>query len=70
MAKFYEDYIVGEKRTTLGRTVTESDISMMLGITRYLEPLMIDEEFAKKAHFGARIAPGRMILLFMGVKLN
>lgn len=66
MAKFYEDYIVGEKRTTPGRTVTESDISMMLGITRYMEPLMIDEEFAKKAHFGARIAPGRMILLFMG----
>ena len=66
MSKFYEDYIVGEKRVTPGRTVTEADISIMLGITRYMEPLMIDEEFAKKAHFGKRIAPGRMILLFMG----
>ena len=66
MSKYYEDYQIGESAETCPRTVTEADLSIMLGIARYMEPLMIDEEFAKKSHFGTRIAPGRLILLFMG----
>ena len=66
MSRFFEDYLVGESIMSPARTITEADISIILGITRYMEPLMIDEEFARQSHFGTRIAPGRLAVLFMG----
>lgn len=66
MARYFENYAVGDKIITPGRTVTEADISIILGISRYVEPFMIDEEYAKTTIFKTRIAPGRLILLMMG----
>lgn len=66
MGKYYEDYKIGEKTLSAGRTVTEGDLSVLLGICRFIDPFMIDEEAAKKTVFGGRIAPGRLIIAFMG----
>lgn len=66
MARYFEDYQVGYKVVSPGRTVTEADISIILGIGRYNAPIMIDEEFAKATRFGGRVAPGMVTLLIAG----
>jgi acyl dehydratase len=66
MPKYWEDYTVGEKFTTPGRTVSEGMINVIAGLAGFTLPLFWDEEEAKKTHFGTRIAPGRITLLFMG----
>jgi len=66
MAKYWEDYEVGAKAVSPGRTVTEADISIALGIGRYTDPSMVDEEYAKTTIFKGRIAPGRFTIFIMG----
>ena len=66
MPRYFEDYQVGEKFISPGRTVTDADISIVLGIGRYIDPFMIDEEYAKETVFGGRIAAGRFIIFMMG----
>jgi len=66
MSKYWEDYEVGEKFITPGRTVSQGMIDIMLGLAGFTLPLFWDEEEAKKGAFGTRIAPGRLTLLIMG----
>ena len=66
MTRYFEDYKVGETFSSVGRTVTEADISIAMGIARYVEPVMIDEEYAKNTIFKGRIGPGRLTLFLMG----
>jgi 3-hydroxybutyryl-CoA dehydratase len=66
MAKYFEDYRVGDRLVSPGRTVTEADVSILLGICRYSEPIMIDEEYAKTTRFGGRIVQGRVALALAG----
>jgi 3-hydroxybutyryl-CoA dehydratase len=66
MEKTYlEDYEVGEKMTSPGRTMTESDITAFAGLTGDWHPIHTNVEFAKKTPFGERIAHG-MLTLCMG----
>ena len=58
---FFEDYTVGEKRTTLGRTITETDIMVHAGHTGDFFPHHVDEEWCKTQPFKQRIAHGTMI---------
>jgi len=66
MAKYFEDYKVGDKMVTPGRTVTEADLSIAMGIGRYVDPFMVDEEYAKTTIFKGRVAPGRFIIFMLG----
>ena len=66
MAKYWEDYEIGEKEVSPGKTITEAALTMFIGLGGFLLPLFIDEESAKKTLFGGRIAPGRVIFLLMG----
>lgn len=66
MPKYWEDYTVGEKFTTPGRTISEGMINIITGLAGFTVPLFWDEEEAKKTVFGTRIAPGRLTLLVMG----
>ena len=59
---FYEEFQVGLKQTTFGRTVTEADIVIFAGVTGASNPLFLDEEYARKSSFGQRIAPGLLTL--------
>jgi acyl dehydratase len=58
---FFEDYRVGEVRTTLGRTITETDFVVHAGHTGDFFPHHINAEWCKTQPFQQRIAHGTMI---------
>jgi len=58
--EYYEDYVVGAQRTTMGRTITETDIVIHAGHSGDFFPHHMDAEFARKMPFGQRIAHGTM----------
>jgi len=66
VSRYWEDYEAGEEFVTPGRTIGEGAINIIAGLAGFTLPLFWDEEEAKKTAFGTRIAPGRIILLFMG----
>jgi len=66
VSKYFEDFRVGEVFRSPAKTITESAITMMVGLAGFTIPLFNDEEYAKKTPFGTRIAPGRMTLFIMG----
>ena len=59
---FFEDFEVGERRTTPARTITEADIVAFAGLTGDWHPLHTDMNFAEKGPFGERIAHGMLVL--------
>jgi len=60
--KFFEDFVIGEKITTRGRTITEADIVNFAAFSGDWYPLHVDVEFAKQTPFGERIAHGLLVL--------
>ncbi len=66
MGKYFEEFNVGDKIITPGKTITEGAITMMVGLAGFVIPLFNDEEYAKTTVFGGRIAPGRLTLFVMG----
>jgi acyl dehydratase len=54
----FEDLAVGDRWTSLGRTVTETDIVNFAGMTGDYDPLHVDHEFARQTPFGKPIAHG------------
>jgi 3-hydroxybutyryl-CoA dehydratase len=59
---YFEDYTVGEKMVSPGRTITETDITMFAAFTGDWHQLHTDAEYAKKTPFGERIAHGMLSL--------
>lgn len=60
--RWFEDYEVGERRTTVGRTITEADIVLHAGQTGDFFPHHMDAEWAAAQPMGARIAHGTLVL--------
>jgi len=58
--RYLEEYELGEKRSTFGRTITETDIVVHAGHTGDFFPHHMDEEFCRGEVFGQRIAHGTM----------
>ena len=58
--RFYEDYAPGERRETLGRTITEADIVFHAGHSGDFFPHHMDAEWCRGQPFGQRIAHGTM----------
>lgn len=58
--QFLEDYVVGETRNTLGRTITEADIVIHAGHAGDYFPHHMDAEFCKTQPFKRPIAHGTM----------
>jgi acyl dehydratase len=56
--KFWDDFAVGQKITSMGVTVTEAHLVNWAGLTMDFYPLHMDKEFASKTAFGERIAHG------------
>ena len=59
---FFQDFKKGGWLKTEGRTVTETDISLIIGVTGHSQPIFVDELFAQKTSFGTRIAPGELTI--------
>ena len=59
--RHFEDYKLGEKRKTTGRTITEADIVLHAGHVGDYFPHHVDAEWAAKSPFHQRIAHGTLI---------
>lgn len=60
--RWYDDFEIGESRTSTGRTITEADIVLHAGQTGDFFPHHVDAEWAATQPIGARIAHGTLIL--------
>ena len=60
VAKFYEDFEIGETRTTDARTITETDIVFHAMHSGDFMPHHMDAEFCKTQPFKKPIAHGNM----------
>ncbi|WP_210506971.1 MaoC/PaaZ C-terminal domain-containing protein [Naasia sp. SYSU D00057] len=60
--RWYEDYEIGERRETVGRTITEADIVLHAGQTGDFFPHHMDAEWMSTQPAGQRIAHGTLIL--------
>jgi acyl dehydratase len=56
-----DDIAVG-LRTTISKTVSESDVYLFAGITGDLDPNHVDEEYCRKTSLGHRVAHGALIV--------
>ena len=56
----WEDYTVGERYKTLGRTITESDIINFIGVTGMNEVLFTDHTFTIGVAAAGRAAPAAL----------
>ena len=61
---YFEDFKIGQKFTTLTRTITDTDITDFVELTGISSPLFMDEGFAKKSIHKGRIAPGPLTFSF------
>ena len=59
--RFFEDFIVGETRQTLGRTITEADIVAHAGQTGDFFPHHMDAEWCATQEFKRRMAHGTLV---------
>ena len=54
----------GERFSSRGRTVTESDVVGFAGLTGDFHPQHTDEEWARERRFGGRVAHGMLVLSY------
>lgn len=59
--RFFEDYAIGETRSTFGRTITETDFVVHAGHTGDFFPHHMDAAWCATQPFKQRIAHGTMI---------
>jgi len=59
---YFEDYTVGERFISPGRTITETDIVLFASFTGDWHPLHTDAVYAAGTSFGERIAHGMLTL--------
>ena len=60
--QYFEDYQIGTKRVSTGRTITEADIVLRAGQTGDFYPHHMDAEWCKTQEFGQRVAHGTLVL--------
>ena len=57
----FDQLSVGDKFVSLGRTVTEADVTTFAGLSGDFDPLHTDAEFARNTPFGERVAHGMLV---------
>lgn len=65
LGRYFEDFVVGEKLMTAGRTVGEGTIDMFAGLTGDFSDVHMDAEVMKETEFGGRIGHGILALGIM-----
>ncbi len=66
---YYEEFEIGNSRSTTGRTITDADIVLHAGQSGDFYPHHMDEEWCKTQPFKKRIAHGTLIFS-IGVGLS
>lgn len=56
--KTFDELNIGDEITTIGRTITETDVINFAGISGDFHPEHMNDEYAKKGPLGERIAHG------------
>lgn len=60
---YFEEFEIGAKYQTQGRTIAESDVMTFAGLSGDFNPLHTDAEFARTTPFGERIAHGMLTVI-------
>lgn len=60
--KYFEEYDIGERYVSSGRTITEADLVNFSAISGDWYPLHTDVEYVKSTPFKQRIAHGMLVL--------
>ena len=55
---YFEEFSIGQKTVTVGRTITESDIVTFAGMSGDFTQIHTDAEYSKQTPFGQRVAHG------------
>jgi len=59
---YWDDVTIGQRFQTLGRTVTEADIAMFVGVTGMVEEMFTNLEYIKaESRMGSRPVPGSFV---------
>lgn len=61
---YFEDFEIGTKLLTRGRTIGESDLIQFAGLTGDYNPLHTDATYAEKSIMGKRVAHGMLTLSY------
>ena len=61
-ARYFQDFEIGDKIVTQGRTITEADIVSFAGLSGDFNPLHLDADYMRDSMFGERIAHGLLVL--------
>ena len=59
---WFEDFEVGDSKTTPGRTITEADMVNFAGISGDFNAIHMDAEFSKTGPFGRRVVFGLLVM--------
>ena len=59
---YFEDMPVGVSWVSPRRTITEADVVAFAGVSGDFNPLHVDQVFAERLTYGARIAHGNLVL--------
>jgi acyl dehydratase len=65
LGRYFEDFVVGEKLTSAGRTIGENTIDLFAGLTGDFSDVHMDAEVMKQTEFGGRIGHGILALGIM-----
>lgn len=59
---YFEEFEVGQRVLSVGRTITESDIVTFAGLSGDYNQIHTDADFSKATPFGQRVAHGLLVL--------
>ena len=60
---WWDDAIVGDKRVSFGRTITEADLCALCALSGSYVPLHCDAEYAKTTFYGQRVVNAQMSMV-------
>ncbi|RPI85324.1 MAG: dehydratase [Chloroflexi bacterium] len=59
---YFEEFHLGDRLSTVGRTVTEADVVNFAGLSGDFNQIHTDVEFSKSSPIGQRVAHGLLVL--------
>ncbi|MEM4346895.1 MAG: MaoC/PaaZ C-terminal domain-containing protein [Candidatus Caldarchaeum sp.] len=62
---FFEDFQVGQEFKASSRMITQTDVELFTSLTWAVNPLFLDDAFAKQRGFPSRVVPGALVISFV-----